>query len=70
MGQRLGVTEDFLATGHERHEESARLVEAELALRLDELDLAAQLYEEALDGATRYPGTGAGGTRSGRVRTG
>ena len=45
MGQRLGVTEDFLATGHERHEESARLVEAELALRLDELDLAAQLYE-------------------------
>jgi len=52
MGQRLGVTEDYLATGHERHEESARLVEAELALRLDELDLAAQLYEEALAGAT------------------
>jgi tetratricopeptide (TPR) repeat protein len=52
MGQRLGVTEDFLATGHERHEESARLVEAELALRLDELDLAAKLYEESLDGAT------------------
>src|SRR5918994_6056845 len=52
LGRRLGVTEDYLATGHERHEESARLVEAELALRLDELDLAAQLYEEALNGAT------------------
>jgi tetratricopeptide (TPR) repeat protein len=52
MGQRLGVSEDYLATGHERHEDAARLVDAELALRLDEVDLAAQLYEEALAGAT------------------
>jgi len=51
MGQRLGVSEDYLATGHERHEDAARLVDAELALRLNELDLAAKLYDEALDGA-------------------
>ncbi|MGH2922321.1 MAG: helix-turn-helix domain-containing protein [Gaiellaceae bacterium] len=53
MGRKLGVSEDYLATGHERHEETARLVDAELALRLDELPLASQLYEEALASAPR-----------------
>lgn len=48
MGRRLGVSEDFLATGRERHEEAVRLVDAELALRLGEVDLATQLYEDAL----------------------
>ena len=51
MGRRLGVSEDFLATGRERHDESAKLVDAELALRLGEVDLASKLYSEALDGA-------------------
>jgi tetratricopeptide (TPR) repeat protein len=52
MGRRLGVSEDYLATGRERHEEAVKLVDAELALRLGELDLAAQLYDEALGYAT------------------
>lgn len=50
MGRRLGVTEDFLATGTERpgarnHE---LLVEAEVALRLDETENAERLYSEVL----------------------
>ena len=52
MGRRLGVSEDYLATGRERHEDAVKLVDAELALRLGELDLATQLYDEALAGAT------------------
>src|SRR5947207_11778686 len=52
MGKRLGVSEDYLATGHERDEESTSLVEAEIALRLDERELAGQLYNEALERAT------------------
>jgi tetratricopeptide (TPR) repeat protein len=52
MGGRLGVSEDYLATGHERHEEAVKLVEAELALRLGELDLATELYEDALEKGT------------------
>src|SRR6266550_9580258 len=46
MGRRLGVSEDFLATGTERSDESAKLVDAEIALRLDERDLSRQLYSE------------------------
>src|SRR5687768_760465 len=52
MGRRLGVSEDYLATGRERHEEAVTLVDAELALRLGELDLATELYEDALANAT------------------
>jgi tetratricopeptide (TPR) repeat protein len=51
MGRRLGVTEDYLATGSEARDESALLVEAELAMRLDERDLARELYGKALEGA-------------------
>jgi tetratricopeptide (TPR) repeat protein len=51
MGKRLGVSEDYLATGHERHEDAVKLVDAELALRLGELDLATQLYEDAVESA-------------------
>jgi tetratricopeptide (TPR) repeat protein len=51
MGRRLGVSEDYLATGTERSEEAATLVQAELALRLDETDAAAELYESALEKA-------------------
>jgi tetratricopeptide (TPR) repeat protein len=52
MGRRLGVSEDYLATGAERYDEKAVLVEAEISLRLDERELAAELYAEALAGAT------------------
>ena len=52
MGRKLGVSEDFLATGRERHEEAVKLVDAELALRLGELDLAHELYEDTLANAT------------------
>ena len=52
MGKRLGVSEDYLATGTERHDESAVLVEAEISLRLDEREDAAKLYAEALDQAS------------------
>jgi tetratricopeptide (TPR) repeat protein len=51
MGSRLGVSEDYLATGHERHEDAVKLVDAELALRLGEADLAERLYGEALESA-------------------
>jgi tetratricopeptide (TPR) repeat protein len=52
MGRRLGVSEDYLATGAERHDENAVLVEAEISLRLDEREQAAKLYAEALAQAT------------------
>jgi len=52
MGKRLGVSEDYLATGHERDEEGASLVEAEIALRLDERELARKLFNEVLERAT------------------
>jgi transcriptional regulator with XRE-family HTH domain/predicted negative regulator of RcsB-dependent stress response len=52
MGRRLGVSEDYLATGSERHDENAVLVEAEINLRLDEREAAARLYGEALAQAT------------------
>jgi tetratricopeptide (TPR) repeat protein len=48
MGRRLRVSEDYLATGTERHDENAVLVEAEINLRLDEREEAAKLYGEAL----------------------
>jgi tetratricopeptide (TPR) repeat protein len=51
LGRRLDVSEDWLATGSEdRGEEQGRaLLEAELALRLDDLDLAERLYEDMLE---------------------
>jgi tetratricopeptide (TPR) repeat protein len=48
LGRRLGVTEDYLATGTTA-EAPVGLVEAEIALRLDDLELAERLYAEALD---------------------
>jgi tetratricopeptide (TPR) repeat protein len=52
MGRRLGVSEDYLATGKERDDEASALIEAEIALRLDEPEVARKLYAEALDRAT------------------
>ena len=51
MGRKLGVSEDYLATGKERDEEASVLIEAELALRLDEPEVAQKLYMEALERA-------------------
>jgi tetratricopeptide (TPR) repeat protein len=47
LGRKLGVTEDYLATGATA-DDPVGLVEAELALRLDDLDTAERLYGEAL----------------------
>ena len=51
LGRRLGVTEDYLATGDTHPDERAQLVEAEVALRLGELDEAERLYRRALERA-------------------
>lgn len=51
LGRRLGVSEDYLATGSERAAASARLIDAEVALRLDQTDEAERLYRAALEHA-------------------
>jgi tetratricopeptide (TPR) repeat protein len=49
IAARLGVDEEYLATGIAReHPYPAELVEADVALRLDDLDTARDLYERAL----------------------
>lgn len=54
MGRRLGVSEDWLATGVDRDvvAEDRTLLDAELALRFNELETAEKLYAQALDAAT------------------
>jgi tetratricopeptide (TPR) repeat protein len=52
LGRRLGVSEDYLATGSEiQGDRGALLVEAEVALRLNELEQAERLYSALLEGA-------------------
>ncbi|HET8651366.1 MAG TPA: tetratricopeptide repeat protein [Gaiellaceae bacterium] len=53
MGRRLGVSEDYLATGLEREAggEDRMLVDAEVSLRLGEIDDAERAYREILDKA-------------------
>jgi tetratricopeptide (TPR) repeat protein len=51
LGRRLGVSEDFLATGSDPHERESAALEADVALRLDELDLAESRYTTILEGA-------------------
>ena len=52
LGRRLGVTEDYLATGAaEASTRSPALADAEIALRLDEIDRARDLYERILNEA-------------------
>src|SRR6186997_3034050 len=49
IAARLGVDEEYLATGIAReHPYPAELVEADVALRLDDLETARDLYERAL----------------------
>ena len=54
MGRKLGVSEDWLATGLDRDllAEDRTLVDAEIALRFDELETAEELYSNVLDSAT------------------
>lgn len=55
LGRRLRVSEDYLATGSEADPRAAALLEANLALRLDDVERAVQLYNELLaadDGAS------------------
>ena len=53
MGRRLGVSEDWLATGLDRDalSEDRTLLDAEIALRFNELDSAEKLYGEVLERA-------------------
>jgi tetratricopeptide (TPR) repeat protein len=51
MGRRLGVSEDYLATGMERGDEVGGLIEAEIAMRLDEPEEAGKLFQEVLERA-------------------
>jgi tetratricopeptide (TPR) repeat protein len=48
LGRRLGVSEDFLATGSDPREREGAVLEAEVALRLDELDVAEAGYTALL----------------------
>ena len=49
LGRRLGVTEDYLATGADAASAlSTTLLDAEIALRLDDVESAQDLYERAL----------------------
>ena len=78
LGRRLGVSEDYLATGTEAStagERDPRLVDAEVAFRLDDVELARALYGEALaeapDDAARgaaLEGLGQVAYRSGQPR--
>jgi tetratricopeptide (TPR) repeat protein len=54
MGRRLGVSEDWLATGLDRDvlAEDRTLLDAEIALRFGELETAEELYSQALEAAT------------------
>jgi tetratricopeptide (TPR) repeat protein len=53
LGRQLGVSEDYLATGSEiQGDRGALLVEAEVALRLNELEDAERLYSALLEEAT------------------
>jgi tetratricopeptide (TPR) repeat protein len=48
LGRRLGVSEDFLATGVASTAENGDVTDAELALRLGDVDGAEKLFDDAL----------------------
>lgn len=76
LGRRLGVSADYLATGKEATSASSpQLVEAEVALRLDDRGTARRLYDAALSGeldkssrAEALAGLGQLAMREGRLR--
>lgn len=49
LGRRLGVSEDYLATGFDPREHDSAALEAEVAVRLGELDLAEELYTTMIE---------------------
>jgi tetratricopeptide (TPR) repeat protein len=49
LARRVGVEEEFLATGTVAVPEVDKLLEADVALRLDQLELAEHLYTQALE---------------------
>ena len=49
LAGRLGVDENYLAVGTARVDETESLVEADVALRLDQLELAEHLYTQTLE---------------------
>lgn len=51
LARRVGIEEDFLATGSARVTETDQLLEADVALRLDQIELAEHLYTQALEAA-------------------
>ena len=53
LARRLGVDEEYLATGTARVVETDRLLEADVALRLDQTELAEHLYTQALEDGDR-----------------
>jgi tetratricopeptide (TPR) repeat protein len=53
LGDKLGVSADYLATGQEVDVQVPELVEAEVAMRLDDFELAEKLFKRVLDRATR-----------------
>jgi tetratricopeptide (TPR) repeat protein len=52
LGRRLGVSEDYLASGAAETGPGVEATEAEVALRLGQLDVARELYDDALARAT------------------
>lgn len=78
LGRRLDVSEDYLARGIESvpaEQRSAILVDAEVALRLDDFERADELYRRALDEASddaqraaALEGLGHAASRSGNPR--
>ena len=58
LGGRLGVSEDYLATGSDEPPQAAVLVDAEVALRLGEVDAAERGYKAALESARTDRGRG------------
>jgi len=61
LARRLGVSEEYLATGEERRAEHDPLLEADVALRLEQLELAEHLYMQALDSQPSARGRALGG---------
>ncbi len=76
LGRRLGVSEDYLATGSEGGDMPLSIfVDAELALRMDDVEQARGLYEQALaeardqsERAEAFTGLGYIDLREGRAR--
>src|SRR5437868_11354469 len=52
LARRVGVAEDYLATGTETASEADALLDADVALRLDQPELAEHLYTQALERTT------------------